>query len=74
MAAFKETLKQVLPPGVTAALKNGRDSLQRLPDDIQAQTHPWRREINQRLRLMRNRYQGKRCFVIGTAPACATRI
>ena len=67
--SFKETLKNTLPDPLLSVLKNGRDSIQRLPDDIQASTHPWRREVNARLRPLHNIYQGKRCFIIGNGPS-----
>lgn len=69
MGKFKQTLKEVLPEGVQAILRNSRDGIQRLPDDITAMTHPWRREVNTRLRSMRDQYKGKRCFVIGNGPS-----
>jgi hypothetical protein len=69
MSTFKENMKQILPESVQAVLKNSRDGIQRLPDDLQAMTHPWRRAVNARLRPMRNQYQGKRCFIIGNGPS-----
>ncbi|MDK2979889.1 MAG: hypothetical protein PWQ55_236 [Chloroflexota bacterium] len=67
--SFKDTLKHTLPDPLLSVLKNGRDGLQRLPDDIQASTHPWRQAVNTRLRPLHNVYQGKRCFVIGNGPS-----
>ena len=67
--SFKETLKNNLPDPLLSALKNGCDSIQRMPDDMQACTHPWRRAVNARLRPLRNIYQGKRCFIIGNGPS-----
>ena len=69
MSKLKETLKQVLPQGMQTVLRNGRDGIQRLPDDWEAKTHPWRRSVNAVLRPMHNQYQGKRCFVIGNGPS-----
>ena len=69
MSEFKETLKKVLPQGVQNVLRNSRDSIQRLPDDLEAGMHPWRRSVNAALRPMHNMYQGKRCFVIGNGPS-----
>jgi len=69
MGNFKETMKQVLPEGVQAVLRNTRDGIQRLPDDLQAMSDPWRRAVNAELRPMRDQYQGKRCFVIGNGPS-----
>jgi hypothetical protein len=54
---------------VQSVLRNSRDSIQRLPDDLEAKTHPWRRSVNDALRPMHNMYQGKRCFVIGNGPS-----
>ncbi len=69
MEKFKQTLKEILPPGVQTVLKNTRDGIQRLPDDIDAMTNLWRRDVVDRLRPMRNQYKGKRCFVIGNGPS-----
>ena len=69
MGNFKQTLKEVLPQGVQAVLRNTRDGIQRLPEDITAGTHPWRRQVNARLCGMRGQYKGKRCFVIGNGPS-----
>ncbi len=69
MNRLKQTLKEVLPEGAQAFLRNSMDSIQRLPDDIHAMTNPWRREVNARLRSMRDQYKGKRCFVIGNGPS-----
>ncbi len=69
MDAFKNSLKRALPKPALTVLKHGRDSLQRLPADIEATVHPWRRETNQRLRALRGQYQGQRCFVIGNGPS-----
>ena len=67
--SFKETLKKTLPDPLLSVLKNGRDGIQRLPDDFEASTHPWRRAVNARLRPLHNIYQGKRCFIIGNGPS-----
>lgn len=69
MQAVKNTLKRILPPGALNLLKNSRDGITRLPDDLQAMTHPWRRAVNLRLRPMRDQYKGKRCFIIGNGPS-----
>ena len=67
--SFKETLKNTLPDPLLSVLKNGRDGIQRLPDDFEASTHPWRRAVNARLRPLHNSCQGKRCFIIGNGPS-----
>ena len=69
MQKVKDTLKRVLPTGAVNLLKNGRDGIQRLPDDLRAMNHPWRRDVNRRLRFMRGNYQGQRCFIIGNGPS-----
>ena len=69
MANFKQTLKNVLPEGVQNVLRNTRDGLQRLPEDYEAATHPWRRAVNARLHPMRDQYKGKRCFIVGNGPS-----
>jgi len=69
MANVKETLKKILPKSAQNILRNTRDGLQRLPEDYEAATHPWRRAVNARLRPMRDQYKGKRCFIIGNGPS-----
>lgn len=69
MGAIKDTLKRVLPPNALNALRNGRDGIQRFPDDLEATYHPWRRAVNARLRPMRDQHRGQRCFVIGNGPS-----
>ncbi len=67
--SLKETLKNTLPDPLLSVLKNGRDGIQRLPDDFEASTHPWRRAVNACLRPLHNAYQGNRCFIIGNGPS-----
>ncbi len=50
-------------------IKNGWDFINRIPDNVNATLHPWRRDSNRRLRAYRKKYTGKRCFIIGNGPS-----
>lgn len=50
-------------------IKNGWDFINRIPDNVNATLHPWRRDSNRRLRAYREKYSGKRCFIIGNGPS-----
>jgi len=50
-------------------LKDSWDLINRLPGNLQAALHPWRWDSNRRLRAYRDRYAGKRCFIIGNGPS-----
>ena len=66
---MRESLKEHLPEGLLNAGRAARDWLQRLPEDISANTHPWRIDSKKEIEKYHNRYQGKRCFVIGNGPS-----
>jgi hypothetical protein len=50
-------------------LKNSWDSINRFPDFLSAYLHPWRRDSINRIQTFRNKYVGKRCFIIGNGPS-----
>jgi hypothetical protein len=66
---IRDTLKSVLPKPMVEVLKNSRDALNRLPEDIEAAWHPLRRDTRRRIRKCHNRYQGQRCVIIGNGPS-----
>ena len=70
-STLKNSLKQVLPGWGQTFLRNSRDSIQRLPEDLEAAWHPLRRDTRRRIRPFHGRYQGKRCFIIGNGPSLA---
>jgi len=51
------------------AIKNIWDWANRLPEAIEAKNHPWRRESIEKLSRYREKYAGKRCFIIGNGPS-----
>jgi len=50
-------------------IKDTWDFINRVPKNLQAAVHPWRRSSNRRLRKYHNKYAGKRCFIIGNGPS-----
>ena len=68
MEAIKSGL-QKHTPGLFQLLSTSRDALVRLWDLPGRELHPWWRTSCQRVAQYQNRYQGKRCFVIGNGPS-----
>jgi len=66
---LKHIIKKVLPEPAVETLRYAHDTFVRIPDDIQAMTHPVRRDSIRRLQRFSNRYKGKRCFIIGNGPS-----
>lgn len=71
MSGWRETVKQILPPGAVDLLREGRDGLMRLGDLPQAYGHPWRRDTIRRLPALKDSQRGKRCFILGNGPSLA---
>ena len=68
MEKIKEILRES-SPGMFKTLRSGRDAMVRMANLPGMIFHPWRLNSNQRLSQFQNRYQGKRCFVIGNGPS-----
>jgi hypothetical protein len=66
---MREDIKEHLPVGLLNAGRATRDWINRVPEDFTACTHPWRSDSCRKLQKYHNRYQGKRCFVIGNGPS-----
>ncbi len=69
MEEFKSQLKEHLPEPALNMLRNIQDGLRRFPQDMEAYTHPLRRDTIRRLRKYHNLYCGERCFIIGNGPS-----
>lgn len=69
MEKFKSKLKDSLPEPILNTVRNIRDGVRRLPKDMEAYTHPLRRDTMHRLQQFRDLYKGERCFVIGNGPS-----
>lgn len=50
-------------------LRNLKDGIERIPDDIIAATHPIRRVTNTKIKKFQDQFNGKRCFIIGNGPS-----
>ncbi len=66
---MREKINEHLPEGLLNAGRATYDWMQRLPDDISANTHPWRIDSKKKIEKFHDRYWGKRCFVIGNGPS-----
>lgn len=66
---MREEIKKRVPEGLLNIGRATRDWIDRFPEDVSACTHPWRLDSQRKLRKYHNRYQGKRCFVIGNGPS-----
>ncbi len=69
MSNMKERIKNLIPDPLKPMVKNGYDTIRRLPELPEAYLHPWRRESIARLKKYKNIHQGKRCFIIGNGPS-----
>ncbi len=69
MSAFKQTLKEKLPPGVVQVLKDVYDTGGRLKTWPSAAFHPQRRESIRKLEALKDIHKGERCFIIGNGPS-----
>ena len=69
MGSFKEKIKGWLPESALNGLRNIQDGIRRFPQDVEAYLHPLRQDTMRRLRSFHNRYEGKRCFIVGNGPS-----
>ncbi|MCJ7518110.1 MAG: DUF115 domain-containing protein [Anaerolineaceae bacterium] len=69
MEKLKDTIKKLMPEAVMNHIRNEKDVLQRLPQDLEAVIDPFRRETIRSIKKFHNRHQGERCFVIGNGPS-----
>lgn len=66
---MKKFLKNALPEPAIYSLRNFYDGLKRIPHDIRAMTDPVRQESISSIRQYKNKFSGKRCFIIGNGPS-----
>ena len=69
MEKIKDTLIRVLPEAVINHIRNEKDILQRLPQDLKAIFDPVRRDTISSIKKFHNTHKGERCFVIGNGPS-----
>lgn len=56
-------------PFLLQTVKNAYDAVRRLPELPAAYLHPWRRESIRRLAALKDKYKGRRAFIIGNGPS-----
>ncbi len=69
MSPLKETIKNILPEPLMAAVRETRDAFGRLEQWPEANFHPWRRDTIQRLAKLKDAHRGERCFIMGNGPS-----
>ena len=66
---MREFLKVNLPVSILTAIRDSRDFFNRLPEIPGAYFHSWRRESMEQLQAFENKFQDKRCFILGNGPS-----
>lgn len=61
--------KATLKDQAISFARQAYDGLRRLPELPAAYLHPWRRETNRKLAILKDSHKGERCFVIGNGPS-----
>jgi len=69
MEKIKDRFKRILPEAVINQIRNEKDILHRLPQDLKAIFDPDRRDTIAKIKKLHNIHNGKRCFVIGNGPS-----
>lgn len=69
MTSFRKTIKKILPEPAVNFLREGWDTLGRIPSGYEASLHPWRRDTIRRLAELKDSKRGERCFIIGNGPS-----
>ncbi|HMD90309.1 MAG TPA: 6-hydroxymethylpterin diphosphokinase MptE-like protein [Anaerolineaceae bacterium] len=69
MSEFKNTLKRHIPDPLVSAAKESWDALGRLGEWPAAQFHPWRLDTVHRLKALKDKHRGERCFILGNGPS-----
>ena len=66
---MKQSLKQITPHPLWAMAREAYLATRRLPEAWEASHHPWRRDSLARLAELKNKYRGRRAFIIGNGPS-----
>ncbi len=69
MEKLKDTVKHVLPDAVVNHIRNEKDTLQRLPQDLIATLDPVRKKTISQIKQFQDIHTGERCFIIGNGPS-----
>jgi hypothetical protein len=67
--SIKETIKSITPEPVWNMARNTWDGVKRTRGNIEAATHPWRRDSIQKLAALKDIHKGERCVIIGNGPS-----
>ncbi len=66
---MKSTLKRITPSPIWGLARETYLGLRRMPQALEAATHPWRRDSIARLGEWKDRCRGQRAFIIGNGPS-----
>ncbi len=66
---MKATLKRVTPEPLWNAARDAVVFTRNIPELSSAYLHPWRRQSMARLAALKDKYRGRRCFIIGNGPS-----
>jgi hypothetical protein len=69
MSNSRQTIKNLFPPVVWKPISDVRYALGRAAQWPSATFHPWRRESISRLAVLKDKYRGERCFIMGNGPS-----
>ena len=69
MSDLKETLREVSPPSLWSKLSAAKAMIARLPKQADWYLSAKGRQSRRRLRELRDKHQGERCFIIGNGPS-----
>jgi hypothetical protein len=69
MTSTKETIKKTVPSPLIDMARGTWDAIGRMGEWPGAVFHPWRRDSNDRLKAIKGRHKGERCFIIGNGPS-----
>jgi hypothetical protein len=66
---MKQTIKRTVPAPLWSMAREVYLSWRRMPEAREAATHPWRRDSIRRLGDWKDKYKGRRAFIIGNGPS-----
>jgi hypothetical protein len=69
MSKLRQTIKAFFPAAIWKPLSDLRYAISRAVQWPVAMYHPWRRDSIARLTLLKDVYQGERCFIVGNGPS-----
>jgi hypothetical protein len=66
---MKQSIKRLVPAQMATPVREAYLAARRLPQLPMAYLHPWRRQSLEQLYELKNKYRGRRAFIIGNGPS-----